>query len=181
MSCITTRATKTSSCAGGGVFLFCLYPDLAKARFKDPDLPVQRIIMVLGLLLTAVRKLSEWLSTDALKFEFLLIQDKDAKPLEQEGALLEMIFREQIQNRTVEIRNATDDIARYADERAQRSLCHVLAISCGRIEFTNRGSHCRGPARSGPTAGPANRLCETGMNWMPKIRLIRGPRHWNDC
>jgi hypothetical protein len=122
------------------VFLFCLYPDLAKARFKDPDLPVQRIIMVLGLLITAVRKLSEWLSTDALKFEFLLIQDKDAKPLEQEGALLEMIFREQIQNRTVEIRNATDEIARYADERAQRSLCHVLAISCGRIDLQTEGA-----------------------------------------
>ena len=50
-------------------FLFCLYPDLVKARFKDPDLPAQRIVLILGLLLTAVKKLSEWLSTDALKFE----------------------------------------------------------------------------------------------------------------
>src|SRR5207247_2281925 len=97
------------------VFLFCLFPDLVKSRFKDPDLPVQRIIMVLDLLLTAVRKLSEWLSTDALKFEFLLIQDKDARPLAQEAALLEMLFREQVENKSVAIRHTNEDAARYAE------------------------------------------------------------------
>lgn len=117
------------------VFVFCLYPDLVKSRFKDPDLPVQRLIMVLGLLLTAVRKLSEWLSTDALKFEFLLIQDGGAKPLAQEGALLEMLFREQLENKTVEIRHTTEDPARTADQKAQRSLCHLLAISTGGTEI----------------------------------------------
>lgn len=110
------------------VFLFCLYPDLVKARFKDPDLPAQRIVLVLGLLLTAVKKLSEWLSTDALKFEFLLVQDKDAKPLAQEGALLEMLFREQIENGTVEVRHLAEPVGPYADRRAQRSLCHVLTV-----------------------------------------------------
>jgi hypothetical protein len=115
------------------VFLFCLYPDLVKARFKDPDLPAQRVVLLLGLLLTAVRKLSEWLSTDALKFEFLLIQDKDAKPLAQEGALLEMLFREQIENQTVEVRHFAEEPGPYADRRAQRSLCHVLAVSAGRV------------------------------------------------
>jgi hypothetical protein len=113
-------------------FLFCLYPDLARTRFKDPDLPAQRIVLILGLLLTAVRKLSEWLSTDALNFEFLLIQDKEAKPLAQEGALLEMLFREQIENHTVEVRHFAEDPGPYADRRAQRSLCHVLAVSAGR-------------------------------------------------
>lgn len=117
------------------LFLFCLYPDLVRSRFKDPDLPVQRIIMVLGLLLVAVRKLSEWLSTDALKFEILLIQDKDAKPLAQEGTLLEMLFREQIENKTVEIRHTAEDPARYADRSGQRSLCHLLAVSTGGVNL----------------------------------------------
>jgi hypothetical protein len=116
------------------VFLFCLYPDLVKSRFKDPDLPAQRIVLTLGLLLTAVKKLSEWLSTDALKFEFLLIQDKESKPLAQEAALLEMLFREQIENGTVEVRHFVEPPGPYADRRAQRSLCHVLAISTGRPE-----------------------------------------------
>jgi vWA domain found in the FtsH ternary systems/N-terminal helical region fused to the FtsH ternary system vWA domain len=115
-------------------FVFCLYPDLVKARFKDPDLPAQRIVFVLGLLLTAVRKLSEWLSTDALKFEFLLIQDKEAKPLTQEGALMEMLFREQIENGTVEVRHIAGAPGPYVDRRAQRSLCHLLTISASGID-----------------------------------------------
>lgn len=113
------------------VFVFCLYPDLVKARFKDPDLPAQRIVLILGLLLTAVKKLSEWLSTDALRFEFLLIQDKEMKPLAQEGALLEMLFREQIDNGTVEVRHYSEAPGPYADQRAERGLCHVLAVSTG--------------------------------------------------
>src|SRR4051794_2490826 len=115
-------------------FVFCLFPDLVRARFKDPDLPAQRIVLALGLLLTAVKKLSEWLSTDALKFEFLLVQDREAKPLAQEGALLEMLFREQIDNGTVEVRHFAEPPGPYADRRAQRCLCHVLAVSTGRPE-----------------------------------------------
>ena len=107
------------------VFLFCLYPDLVKARYKDPDLPVQRIVLILSLLLTAVRKLSEWLSTDALKFEFLLVQDRNSKPLANEAALLEMLFREQIENKTVEIRHIAERPDQLAERNAQRSLCHL--------------------------------------------------------
>ena len=110
-------------------FVFCLFPDLVKARFKDPDLPAQRIVLVLGLLLTAVKKLSEWLSTDALKFEFLLVQDKGVKSLAQEGSLLDMLFREQIENGTVEIRHFAESPESYADRLAVRSLCHLLAVS----------------------------------------------------
>jgi hypothetical protein len=118
------------------VFLFCLYPDLMKARFKDAELPAQRIVMVLSLLLTAVKKLSEWLSTDALKFEFLLVQDKDARPLAQEGALLEMLFRDQIENGTVEVRHLAEPVGPYAERRAERSMCHVLNVSA-------EGEHAR--------------------------------------
>src|SRR5262249_20281242 len=115
-------------------FVFALYPDLVKARFKDQDLSVQRIVMILGLLLTAVRKLSEWLSTDALRVEFLLVQDQESKPLAQEAALLEMLFREQIENHTVGIRHFAEDPGPYADRRAQRSLCHLLAVSASGVD-----------------------------------------------
>ncbi len=116
-------------------FVICLYPDLVKARFKDPDLPVQRIVLVLATVLTAVRKLSEWLSTDALRFEFLLIQDKEAKPLAQEGALLEMLFREAIATDNVAIQHFGDEPAAYADRLAERSLCHVLTIGVAAKEL----------------------------------------------
>ncbi len=121
------------------VFLFCLAPDLVQARFKDPDLPVQRIVMILAMLVTAVRKLSEWLSTDALKFEFLLLEEEGASPLVHESALLVMLFREQIQNQTLEIRPFKERIGPYADERARHALCHLLAISANGLEsLTNQ-------------------------------------------
>ena len=46
-------------------YLFVLDADLANARFKDPQLPWQRLILLFGLLLAATRKLSDWLSHDA--------------------------------------------------------------------------------------------------------------------
>lgn len=116
-------------------FLFCLYPDLVKARFKDPALPVQRIVVVLALLITAVRKLSEWLSTDALRFELLFIQDNEARPLALEASLLEMLLREQIESNIVEIRHTSEEPARTAEQRAQRSLCHLLAISSADVDL----------------------------------------------
>src|SRR6202040_3897497 len=56
-------------------FVFALYPDLVRARFKDADLPWQRIILLLALLIVVVRKLSEWLAAEALVFEFLIVDD----------------------------------------------------------------------------------------------------------
>jgi hypothetical protein len=134
------------------VYLFCLYPDLVRARFKDPDLPAQRIVLVLGLLLMAVKKLSEWLSTDALKFEFLLVQEQDGKPLAQEGALLEMLFREQIENGTVEVRHFTEVPGPYADRCARRSLCHLLAVSTGGVDVRTEAAATTELTVPGPRA-----------------------------
>lgn len=134
-------------------YLFCLYPDLVRARFKDPDLPAQRIVLVLGLLMTAVRRLSEWLSTDALRFEFLLVQDKDSKPLAQEAALLEMLFREQIENGTVEVRHFVEPVGPYADRRAQRTLCHLLSVSAGAVDLRTEVAAATELRVAGPRPG----------------------------
>src|SRR5262249_41207132 len=62
-------------------FVFALFPDLVQARFKDAALPFQRIVLLVALLVVAVRKLSEWLSTDALYFKFVFMGEKDPGPL----------------------------------------------------------------------------------------------------
>lgn len=131
-------------------YLFCLYPDLVKARFQDPGLPVPRIILALGVLTAAIRKLSDWLSTDALTFEFLLVQDGPAKPLAEEGELLEMLFREQIGNGTVLVKPFVGDPGAYADARAQRSLCHVLTVSDAGTEVRTDTAVATGLAVPGP-------------------------------
>jgi hypothetical protein len=112
-------------------FIFAFDPDLTHTRFKDEHLPWQRIILVLGLTLAALRKLLDWLSTDALTFELLFLGESDSSQLLQaERDLLEMVLREQIANGAVVIAHLPRArLAARCAERARRSLCHCLIIS----------------------------------------------------
>jgi hypothetical protein len=56
-------------------FVFALYPDLVSTRFKDRELPYQRGVLLLALILVAIRKLAEWLTTDALIFEIVFVRE----------------------------------------------------------------------------------------------------------
>jgi hypothetical protein len=111
-------------------FLFALFPDLEQARFKDAELPWQRTVLLAALLLAAVRRLTDWLSTDALRFEFLFVLENDSAPLAQEEELLRMLLGEQIANGTVHLdRVHSDKLAPRIAQAARRSLCRALAIS----------------------------------------------------
>jgi hypothetical protein len=111
-------------------FIFAMPADLAAARFKDAELPWQRIVLLLGLMLTAVRRLSEWLSTDALLFEFLFLDQADDS-LADERKLLEMVLREQIANGTVRLGKlpGMEPLAQHCARTARRSVCHCLLLS----------------------------------------------------
>jgi hypothetical protein len=112
-------------------FVYALTPDLVQARYKDAELPWQRVVVVLGLLVAAERRLTEWLSTDALRFDFFLPGEGDNAPLQHEYELLETLLREQIANKTVKLRRAADlnEVAQHCALKARRSLCHCLVIS----------------------------------------------------
>ncbi len=112
-------------------FVFALFPDLDQARFKDSELPWQRIVLALGLALTAVRKLLEWLSAEALLFEVLFL-DQGIGPnvLVAEQALLETVLREQVANGTVVIdRLPRQRLSAHCAQHARRSRCHCLAVA----------------------------------------------------
>ncbi|HVS39093.1 MAG TPA: hypothetical protein VMS17_26275, partial [Gemmataceae bacterium] len=109
-------------------FIFALYPDLTATRFKDPESPYQRGVLLLALLTTAVKRLTEWLSADALTFEILFVGDSDA--LAAERALLQTLLRESIANGTVRLDMApADRVAALCAERARCSQCHCLAVA----------------------------------------------------
>jgi hypothetical protein len=113
-------------------FVIALFPDLLHTRVKDPALPYQRGILLLALMLVVVRRLSEWLSTDALLFEFVFLRETDEEePLARERELLQMLFREQIETGTVVLRSDVPAGALAAEcaERARRTLCHCLTLS----------------------------------------------------
>lgn len=112
-------------------FYFVLYPDLVTARFKDPMLPAQRIVLVLSVVLTLVRKMTEWLSTDALRFEIVFVQKGTEKPLEHEAELLELLLREPIERGAAVVRwvdsHATVTAECTAHGRASQLHCLEIA------------------------------------------------------
>ncbi len=78
-------------------FVFVIFPDLIAARFKDAELPCQRIVMVQSLILSLVRKLTDWLSSDAIRFDVLFVRDGKRSPLEEEAKLMRLLLREPIE------------------------------------------------------------------------------------
>jgi hypothetical protein len=111
-------------------FVFALFGDLVAARYKDAELPWQRIVLALGLLVAAVRRLCDWLSTDALRFEFVFVGGGEEDPLAAERELLGMVFRELIANRTVGVARvgSVAELAGVCTEHSRRSLCHCLCV-----------------------------------------------------
>jgi hypothetical protein len=111
-------------------FVFALYPDLAFARVKDVELPQQRIVLAIGLLVALVRRLTGWLSEEAIVFEFLFVRQGKAEPLSAERELLESVLRDWIANGTAMTEAiAEDELAPRCLARARRSLCHLLVIA----------------------------------------------------
>lgn len=112
------------------VYQFVLFPDLVDCRRKDSDARFQRLILVLGLLVTVVRRLTEWLSDDALLFEFLFVTASGSEPLKDERELLQMILSEHAENGTVVFDAVSPgDIADRAEDRARLSVTHCLLVS----------------------------------------------------
>jgi hypothetical protein len=110
-------------------FVFALSPDLVTTRFKDPELPFQRGVLLLALIVVAVRRLSEWLSTDALTFEIAFLGAGTDEPLAAERALLETLLREPLANGTARlVRVAAKDLPARCTALARKSLCHCLVI-----------------------------------------------------
>lgn len=115
-------------------FVFVLLPDLAGARFKDPDLPVQRIVLVLSTLLAIVSKLTDWLSADAIRFEAIFVQDGEKKPLADEAGLCELLLREPIARGEAAVAHLPDRaaVAKHLAELAQKAQVHAL-VAAGKV------------------------------------------------
>ena len=132
-------------------FVFALHPDLTATRFKDADLPYQRGVLLLALLTTAVRKLTEWLSADALAFEVLFVSRGDDEPLAAERALLQTLLREPIANGAARLgRIAIGDAARRCAELARRSQCCCLTVGVDPPELEARDVEVRRLRIDGP-------------------------------
>jgi hypothetical protein len=112
-------------------FFFALWPDLVDARVKDADLPFQRGILLLAWVVALVRRLEDWLRTDALSFVVVFVDDREPQALAPEQALLEVVLGDLIQNGTAEVQRMTtlQQLRLACGERARSSMCHCLTVS----------------------------------------------------
>jgi hypothetical protein len=112
-------------------FMFALWPDLVDTRVKDAELPFQRGILLLAWLLAAIRRLADWLSADALSIVVALVDDQEPGALAAERALIEMVLRELIENRTAVVARlpTAQHVRQECADRARRSQCHCLTVS----------------------------------------------------
>jgi hypothetical protein len=110
--------------------VIALAPDLAETRFKDTELPYQRGVMLFGLLYTLVRKLTQWLTTDALVFHFIFLGEGEKEPLHAERQLLDKLFFDEIAHGVVVLeRLATKKLSKQVEEWSRKSMVHMLTCA----------------------------------------------------
>jgi len=76
--------------------VFLLDSTLALTRYKDRELPVQRIVFVLAVIVTLIRKLTDWWSTVALRFEIVILNRESESTLEHERELLSLVLQDEV-------------------------------------------------------------------------------------
>lgn len=67
---------------------------LTRSRVKDAGEAYQRLMWLLGSVTALIRKLSEWLNTEALRFELIFVSDAEEHALAEEEGVLSLILRE---------------------------------------------------------------------------------------
>jgi len=119
---------------------FLLDPSLERARVKDPALPWQHLVLLFGLLYTAVTRLTDWLSADALTLHLVFVgRGSSARPPDPGGAapsplaseadLARLLLREWIEKEIVEISELDRDAAlTLIGERSRRADCSLVAV-----------------------------------------------------
>lgn len=124
-------------------FVFVFAADLVRSRFKDPELPAQRVICLLAWACAAVQTLTNWLSTDSLQFEFYFPSVGDEQPLAHERALIELVFHDMIHHGNLRCKSLADTAPILDAVRDPASAVgrHVVLITAGTVKPGERRGH----------------------------------------
>lgn len=122
-------------------FVFVIRPEAVSARFKDPELPAQRVVMLAALLLALVRKLEDWLGTDALRFEVLFVRAGDKQPLAEEAELFKILLSELIERgiAAVEQPASLAEVRKHCEHLARQAQVQVLVVGPEPVLFDPEG------------------------------------------
>lgn len=103
---------------------------LVRSRVKDPGEQYQRLVWLLGSVTALVRKLSEWLSTEALRFELVFAGSAEEAPLAEEEGVLALLLREYRERGQLEVTRAEGAVAAVKAARAEHaSRARVLLFT----------------------------------------------------
>jgi hypothetical protein len=105
--------------------VFALGPKLDDARVKDPDVPWQRLVLGLGMVVAAIRWLIEQLSHDALTIHLAFPK----RILAQERELVELLLEGEITAGTVRVVEQTYEDALEVAQAARSSISDVVIVS----------------------------------------------------
>jgi hypothetical protein len=111
---------------------FYLGDDLAATRLKDPALPWQRIVCLMGLLAAVIARLERDLSGEELSFRVVFVRQAPGSPaiLRPERALSELLLREWIESGTLSVVEATlASEAAVLHDASRRALVEPVVFS----------------------------------------------------
>jgi hypothetical protein len=133
-------------------FAFVIRPETVAARYKDAELPAQRIVMLSAAVLALVRRLEDWLGADALRFELLFVSAGEKQPLADEAELFEILLSEMIERGVAVVgRPAGLAEARTHCEHLVRSAqVQILAIGPEPVLFDPEGAGVSQLSVNGP-------------------------------
>ncbi len=107
---------------------------LDSARLLDEGERHQRLLWALASVTAAVRKLSSWLSHEALSFELVFVRGKGGHALEAEQGVVALLLREWQERGRLTLStadSATAAIERVSDEHGARA--DVVVVSTGQL------------------------------------------------
>lgn len=86
-------------------------PSLTQARVLDGGESYQRLVWALGSVTALVRKLSQWLDTEALRFELVFPAKQGEQPLAEEQGVLALLLREFRERGQLDVLEADDTLS----------------------------------------------------------------------
>ncbi len=103
---------------------------LQRARVKDSGEMYQRLVWLMGSVTALVRKLSQWLSAQALVFELTFVKEGEEAPLAEEEGVMGLLLREYRERGQVHFHHASSSFEAVRAAREQhRQRAHVVVLS----------------------------------------------------
>ncbi len=117
------------------VIVFALGADLVEARVKDADVPWQRLVLALGMLVAAIRWLTEQLGHEALTVHLAF----PPRVLAAERELVELLLEGEVKSGTVVVSEKTYEEAVDVAQAARSAISDLVVVSMGSVPALPKG------------------------------------------